>query len=357
MKPETMKILTVDDTPANIRLLTHYLEKQGYQVLTAEDGFEGFKSAIQHCPDLILLDVMMPGTDGYEVCELLKAEEATKDIPVMFLTAKTDVEDKIRGFELGAVDYITKPFNLTEISTRVENQLKKKHIERQNSRYRHLFQRISKLTNLGKLGEVLCEELMDELNQVCDGLESSDGGDTLKGLLKKLQTYNDIASREKPVRAAVNLIEILETVAGDIRDVTDGGVDFYLELPEEAVSIVGDNGELYQAFWNLFYAAYESSPSGISVPVIVSSEVLPEVLKEQLISSPASSYIMVSIEDSSEDPVLSPETFINPLMSENSQASLLRYAATASIIHDHEGVLQMVPGEKSGRRMVIYLPG
>ena len=74
MNPQEITILTVDDTPANVRLLTHYLEKQGYNVLTAEDGFEGFKAAIQYHPDLILLDVMMPGTDGYEVCELLKTE-------------------------------------------------------------------------------------------------------------------------------------------------------------------------------------------------------------------------------------------------------------------------------------------
>ncbi|MBN2414466.1 response regulator [bacterium] len=134
MTPEHMTILTVDDTPANIRLLTHYLHKQGYKVLTAEDGFEGFKAAIQHKPDLILLDVMMPGTDGYEVCELLKTEEETRDIPVVFLTAKAEVEDRIKGFEMGAVDYITKPFNLTEIATRVRTQLELRYFQQQNRR-------------------------------------------------------------------------------------------------------------------------------------------------------------------------------------------------------------------------------
>jgi len=139
MKSKHKTILTVDDTPANIRLLTHYLEKQGYEVITAEDGFEGFKAAIQYHPDLVLLDIMMPGTDGYEVCELLKAEEETKDIPVVFLTAKADVEDKVKGYELGAVDYITKPFNLVEIATRVQTQLDLKDLQEQCQRYHHSF--------------------------------------------------------------------------------------------------------------------------------------------------------------------------------------------------------------------------
>ncbi len=185
MTPEHMTILTVDDTPANIRLLTHYLHKQGYRVITAEDGFEGFKAAIKHKPDLILLDVMMPGTDGYEVCELLKTEEETRDIPVVFLTAKAEVEDRIRGFEMGAMDYITKPFNLTEIATRVQTQLELCYLKQQNRRYSAAFDQSSSLLSMGILAQRLLQQADRELDELSKKVGSSD-----KDLDKTLKQVN-----------------------------------------------------------------------------------------------------------------------------------------------------------------------
>jgi two-component system, sensor histidine kinase and response regulator len=120
-------ILIVDDTPENLRVLGDMLEQNGYEVLVAGSGPEAIENATAApAPDLILLDVMMPGMDGYEVCAFLKSHETTKNIPVIFISALTGEHDEHRGLELGAVDYIFKPFKPDLVRTRVRNQLELK---------------------------------------------------------------------------------------------------------------------------------------------------------------------------------------------------------------------------------------
>jgi len=116
-------ILVVDDSPGNIELLLSYLQKINYRILITRDGPNAIKLAVSSKPDLILLDIMMPGMNGFETCEHLKKMPDTKDIPVIFMTALTDIESKLKGFELGAVDYITKPFQRTEVSARIATHL------------------------------------------------------------------------------------------------------------------------------------------------------------------------------------------------------------------------------------------
>ncbi len=120
---EVPTILVVDDTPANLSLMTGLL-RDAYKVKAAIDGEKALRIAqARPAPDLILLDIMMPGMDGYEVCRRLKADPATRDIPVIFLTAKTGVEDEKMGLDLGAVDYITKPVSPPIVMARVRNHL------------------------------------------------------------------------------------------------------------------------------------------------------------------------------------------------------------------------------------------
>ena len=116
-------ILMVDDTPANLGVLSELFEKDGYDILVAEDGASGVKRAAFAKPDLILLDVLMPNQDGFVTCHQLKENSATKNIPIIFMTALTDTENKVKGFDLGAVDYITKPFQQEEVRARVQLQL------------------------------------------------------------------------------------------------------------------------------------------------------------------------------------------------------------------------------------------
>lgn len=113
-------ILVVDDTTVNLELLEVILDEHDYDVRTSISGEMALKSIEKKRPDLILLDIMMPGMDGYEVCRILKEDELLKDIPVIFLSAKGESVDKVNGFKLGAVDYITKPFDTEEILVRIK---------------------------------------------------------------------------------------------------------------------------------------------------------------------------------------------------------------------------------------------
>ncbi len=124
------RILIVDDAVLNQRLLTSILRKAGFECLVAGDGGEALRAAREALPDLLLLDVVMPGKDGYEVCAELKADELLADIPVIFLSSLDDAADKIKGLAAGAADYITKPFHGGEVLARVETQLRLLHLTR-----------------------------------------------------------------------------------------------------------------------------------------------------------------------------------------------------------------------------------
>ena len=116
-------ILVVDDTPANLRLLAGILNSQGYKVRPVPSGELALSAATGMPPDLILLDIMMPEMNGYQVCEKIKADERTRNIPVIFISAINDVLDKVKAFAVGGVDYITKPFQMEEVLVRVETHL------------------------------------------------------------------------------------------------------------------------------------------------------------------------------------------------------------------------------------------
>ncbi len=123
MDREGKLILIVDDNPENRKVLGSLLTKNGYEVGSASDGFKALKFIENIMPDLILLDVMMPGMDGFEVCKKLKSNITTKHIPIIFLTAKTNTADIVKGFKLGGVDYVSKPFNSEELLARVNTHI------------------------------------------------------------------------------------------------------------------------------------------------------------------------------------------------------------------------------------------
>src|SRR5919202_4085282 len=130
LSPADANILVVDDTPANLRLLVGILSEQGYTVRPARDGFQALSIAQGISLDLILLDIQMPQIDGYEVCSRLKADERTRHIPVIFISALSDVFDKLKAFGVGGVDYITKPFQVEEVLARVETHLALQHLQK-----------------------------------------------------------------------------------------------------------------------------------------------------------------------------------------------------------------------------------
>jgi putative two-component system response regulator len=126
---DTPVVLLVDDNTTNLQVLREALDGQGYKLLIAKNGKSALAVVNKAMPDLILLDIMMPEMDGYEVCTRLKADGATRHIPVIFITAMTGQEDEARGLALGAVDYITKPINPELVQARVRNHLELKQYQ------------------------------------------------------------------------------------------------------------------------------------------------------------------------------------------------------------------------------------
>jgi len=125
---EEVSILVVDDNQENLKVISSFLKEKKYRIALATDGNGAFKVLENNKIDLILLDIMMPGMDGFEVCRILKEKPETSDIPVIFLTARTETDDIIRGFQIGGVDYITKPFKKEELYARVNNHIQLKLI-------------------------------------------------------------------------------------------------------------------------------------------------------------------------------------------------------------------------------------
>lgn len=164
MSEEKQKIFIVDDTPANIQILDETL-KDEYEIYFALNGKDALQNAVTVIPDLILLDIMMPEMDGYEVCRTLKNNSLLKDIPVIFITALDQADHETKGLELGAVDYITKPFNPAIVRLRVKNQLElKKHRDGLALRNAELQEALAKIKTLSGLLPICasCKKIRDD---------------------------------------------------------------------------------------------------------------------------------------------------------------------------------------------------
>ncbi len=123
MKQEKLLILAVDDNPQNLQFLGKLLSDNGYEVGMAQNGQQALNFVKKNDPDLILMDIMMPDMDGYEVCERIKKDFFAKQIPIIFLTALGSAEDIVKGFDVGGVDYVTKPFNPSELLARIKTHI------------------------------------------------------------------------------------------------------------------------------------------------------------------------------------------------------------------------------------------
>lgn len=173
-------ILIVDDIPTNIKVLLDFLHYSNFSVSVAKNGESALKKAQEELPKLILLDVMMPGIDGFETCRRLKANSKTKDIPVIFMTALSDVVDKVKGLQVGAVDYITKPFQHEEVLARINV-----HLELRKTQLKLVQQ--EKMSSLGQLVAGVAHEINNPVNFIEGNLHYA--AQYIEQLLKLLHLY------------------------------------------------------------------------------------------------------------------------------------------------------------------------
>jgi DNA-binding response OmpR family regulator len=165
-QPRPATLLIVDDEPIQLRAIVAELNALGFETLIARNGAEGLAKAERGCPDLILLDILMPGWDGYETCRRLKTASSTRAIPVIFLSALCDAAQKLRGFEAGCIDYITKPFEQREVLARVSA-----HLQQQR-----LFRRMAEQLAPVRDGEELSDSTKSGVS--ADGMASNGRGQT-----------------------------------------------------------------------------------------------------------------------------------------------------------------------------------
>lgn len=196
-------ILIVDDTPANVALLLDQLSQHGFKILVAEDGESAIEQVKYARPDLILLDVLMPGIDGFETCRRLKAEQEIKDIPVIFMTALSETTDKVKGFETGAVDYVTKPFQYEEVLARVTTHLTIRKLQKELQEVNgKLEQRVAERT-----GEL--KAALEEVEKLKNRLAAENI--YLREEIKLERNFEEIIGRSEALQ---NVLDKAEQVAG-----------------------------------------------------------------------------------------------------------------------------------------------
>jgi len=196
--------MIVDDTPENLKLLDGMLRERGYQVRAFPRGELALNAASKNPPDLILLDIMMPGMDGYEVCEALKADPKLADIPVIFISALNETMDKVKAFAVGGVDYITKPFQFEEVEARVRT-----HLELQRQK-RELQQSYDKLRELERLRDSLVHMIIHDLRSPLSGIS---------GYLQLLESEALSERAARYVAQATNSTAALMEIVNSLLDV------------------------------------------------------------------------------------------------------------------------------------------
>lgn len=288
---ETPRVLVVDDTPAHIRMLVGALRKE-YEILVATNGEQALELARSETPDIILLDIVMPGWDGYEVCRRLKSEPGTAAIPVIFITGKADDADELTGLDLGAVDYITKPFSLPIVTARVRTHLEidrqkrelaqnKRQLERQNFllsenlRLQEEVERMSRHDLKTPLSGILSIVKLLEESPVLGPREASLAALVERATYRVLDLVNlslDLVRMERgdyPLRPRpVDLSEVLRRIFADLEwHAASKEVTFRLEPPggEEGGRgswpwALGEELLCYSMLANLVKNALEASP-------------------------------------------------------------------------------------------------
>lgn len=260
------EILVVDDTPDNLRLLSAILTQQNYEVRKALNSTRAISSVKADAPDIILLDIKMPGMNGYDVCRALKADPETREIPVIFISALDDALDKVQAFSVGGVDYITKPFQEAEVLARIENQLylrelqaqlkaQNKELARSNQELQQFAQIVShdlqqplqSMTGYAKIIAMQYGELLDDdANQHLTNI--FDAGNRMQRLIKDLLGYAKIG-RQQEIFTSVNCTIALEQA---LRNLDNAIVESGAKLRSRSLpTILGNETQLIQLFQNL----------------------------------------------------------------------------------------------------------
>lgn len=290
----TPNILVVDDTPENLSLLVELLKNKGYRVRPALNAELALSAAHAATPDLILLDVNMPGMDGYELCQIFKADPALKDVPVIFISIRDTTEDIVRAFDSGGADYVTKPFKTREVFARVEYQLTLLKQRRElEQRYQHSVESFEMIDRMKRFVQTATHDLKNPLNLIwgyVNLLEGMNGEDFERDGQMFVQGIRQGA--EKMFRLITDILELMQVQTGanlcfealDLgvfigecaADVEWMALQKNIQLvytpPTETITVHADQKQLGRIAENLFTNAIKYTPEGGQIDVIVDGD-------------------------------------------------------------------------------------
>lgn len=288
-KQALAEILLVDDTPANLQLLTGMLKEQGYKVRPVPSGKLALQVAQIEPPDLILLDILMPEMNGYEVCEKLKADDRLKEIPVIFISALSETIDKVKAFSIGGVDYVTKPFQFEEVHARVRTHLE---LSRQKQELKKNYEQLKELSTLRDgmthmiahdmrsplslmatifhtLGKLEAKQLSEKnLQMVLDGSIS------VSGLLQMVDSLLDVnkleAGHEELNLTDCDLVEMTNTVLREYEYLRENR-QFIFSSKTFPVRVICDYEFISRVIRNLFINALKFTPKDGTITLDIES--------------------------------------------------------------------------------------
>ena len=286
-RQDVVSILMVDDNPANLQVLTSMLKQSGWRPRPVTSGQLGLQAARKEPPDLVLLDVNMPEMNGYEVCEQLKADARLADIPVIFVSALGETMDKVRGFSVGGVDYITKPFQLDEVKARVTTHLE---LRRQRRELQASYEKLRESERMrDSLVHMIVHDLRSPLTAISAYLELF--GQAAKEKLGA-ETQEDVANAFHATRSMIRMIN-------GILDVSKMEAQMMkLDLREcDLVQVVGQSLDDLESLVGARRLAFErpAAPAGVLADREIVSRIVQNLLANALRFTPADGEVRVGV--------------------------------------------------------------
>ncbi len=382
-------VLIVDDTPENLQLLGHMLESQGYEVLVATNGPDALENAgAIPSPDLILLDIMMPDMDGYEVCRRLKADPGTKRIPVIFISALGMPDQKIQGFIEGGVDYITKPFQAEEVLARVHTHLQliqveelkheideRKRVEAEKLLIEEHLRQAQKMEAIGTLAGGIAHDFNNILSAIvgytdiallhgpdeyeaiqADLHQIALAADRAADLVKQILTFSRQSKQEKmPIKISAVVKEALKLLSASF----PATIEIRQEI-NSTFSVMADPTQIHQIVMNLCTNAYQAMIERGGVMIVILKDVSIDVSKQNHDNDLASGkYVMLSVQDNGFG--MNNETIsriFDPYFTtkEIGKGTGLGLAMVQGIVNDHQGRIKVQSEPGKGSVFDIFLP-
>jgi len=363
-------ILVADDSPINLKILRTALRERGYRVQEAKDGMETLERIEEETPDLLLLDVMMPRMDGFETCRRLKEDPRFKHIPVIFLTAKTRVGDRLAGLELGAVDYVSKPFDTRELLARVNTQLRMKNLYEENLTYQRALLESQRAMSLKTLTGGIAHNFNNLLTGVSGYLELA-----INGLGEGHPQWKNLSKAQKAALRIQEITNLLHNYARPNPEAGQGPISLptiihqavslfsvgerlnseaiSLDLPEAPLTIQGNPTKLVQALVNILQNAHEANEEGGKIEVRATGGARTE---EGV--TPGGRYCLVEIRDTGKG---IPEELLpivkEPFVTTKQTVGVgLGLTVAESIFKEHNGFMEITSKLGQGTMVSIYLP-